>query len=81
MKENFINRYPLSKTLRFSLLPIGKTEENFVAKRILDEDKQRAEDYEKVKEYIDRYHRNFIDDVLKNVRLNYVKEYAQLSLF
>ncbi len=78
MKENFINRYPLSKTLRFSLLPIGKTEENFIAKRILDEDKQRAEDYEKVKEYIDRYHRSFIDDVLKKVSLSDVKEYAQL---
>ena len=36
--DNFINRYPLSKTLRFSLVPIGKTEETFNAKQMLKED-------------------------------------------
>ncbi len=85
MKEQFINRYSLNKTLRFSLRPVGKTEENFDAKRILDEDKERAENYKRVKEYIDRYHREFIDDVLENVRHDAkymldeeVKEYAQI---
>ena len=25
----FVNQYPISKTLRFALIPVGKTEENF----------------------------------------------------
>lgn len=33
MKEQFINRYSLSKTLRFSLIPVGRTEENFEANK------------------------------------------------
>ena len=49
MKEQFINCYPLSKTLQFSLIPVGKTEDNFNKKLLLERDKQRAENYEKVK--------------------------------
>ena len=37
MKEQFINRYPLSKTLRFSLIPVGETENNFNKNRIYEE--------------------------------------------
>lgn len=53
MKEQFINRYKMSKTLRFSLIPVGKTEENFNSKKLLEEDRDRAEKYENVKKYID----------------------------
>ena len=49
MKEQFINRYPLSKTLRFSLIPVAETENNFNKNLLLEKDKQRAENYEKVK--------------------------------
>lgn len=78
MKEQFINRYPITKTLKFSLIPIGKTEENFDAKLLLQEDKKRAEDYEKIKKYIDRYHKNFIESVLNNIRLDKLTEYADI---
>ena len=64
MIEKFTGRYGLSKTLRFKLLPVGKTEKNFEDKLLLEQDEKRAEDYQKVKEYIDRYHKQFIDSVL-----------------
>ena len=78
MKEQFINRYPLSKTLRFSLIPIGKTEEHFNANLLLEQDKKRAKEYENVKEYIDRYHRSYIESMLLNFILDGVKDYAAL---
>ena len=78
MKEKFINRYPLSKTLRFSLIPVGKTEENFNAKLLLEEDEKRAEENVKVKSYIDRYHRFYISSVLKDITLENVDVYADL---
>ncbi|MCR5150840.1 MAG: type V CRISPR-associated protein Cas12a/Cpf1 [Clostridiales bacterium] len=78
MKEQFINQYPISKTLQFSLIPIGKTEENFNNKLLLEEDEKRAEEYQKVKEYIDRYHKFFIETALLNVSLNGLEEYVSL---
>ena len=69
MKEHFINRYPLSKTLRFSLIPVGETENNFNKNLLLKKDKQRAENYEKVKGYIDRFHKEYIESVLSKARI------------
>lgn len=69
MKEQFINCYPLSKTLQFSLIPVEKTEDNFNKKLLLERDKQRAENYEKVKDYIDRFHKEYIESVLVNARV------------
>lgn len=78
MKEQFINRYPLSKTLRFSLIPVGETENNFNKNLLLEKDKQRAENFEKVKGYIDRFHKEYIESVLCNARIEKVDEYADL---
>lgn len=78
MKEQFINRYQLSKTLKFSLIPVGKTEDHFNKKLLLEKDKQRAENYAKVKGYIDRFHKAYIESVLINTRVDKVDEYANL---
>ena len=78
MKEQFINCYPLSKTLQFSLIPVGKTEDNFNKNLLLKKDKQRAENYEKVKGYIDRFHKEYIESVLSKARIEKVNEYANL---
>ena len=43
MKE-FTNLYPVSKTLRFDLQPIGRTKENIERNGILQRDEKRAED-------------------------------------
>ena len=78
MINEFINMYNLSKTLRFSLIPYWETEEYFMKRHLLDEDKERAESYVKVKEYMDRYHMDFIEKVLNTVVLNNVDEYSEL---
>lgn len=78
MINEFTNMYNLSKTLRFSLIPYWETEEYFMKRHLLDEDKERAESYVKVKEYMDRYHQDFIEKVLNTVVLNNVDEYSEL---
>ncbi len=76
--NSFIKRYPLSKTLQFSLIPYGKTEENFTAAGFLEEDKDRDTEYKTVKKLIDRYHKVFIDRVLTSIDGFDVSEYAGL---
>jgi len=62
--SDFTNLFPVSKTLRFRLEPQGKTMENIVKAQTIETDEERSHDYEKTKEYIDDYHRQFIDDTL-----------------
>lgn len=78
MKENLINLYPLSKTLRFSLIPVGDTEVQFNKKLLLESDEKRAEDYKKVKQYMDEYHKFYIESILKDFILDGIDDYACL---
>lgn len=72
--KQFTNLYPVSKTLRFELKPIGKTKENIEKNGILQRDEQRAEDYEIVKQFIDEYHKQFIKERLWNFKLPMLDE-------
>lgn len=84
--KQFVGLYPVSKTLRFELQPIGKTKENIEKNGILARDEQRAEDYTIVKELIDDYHKQFIKGQLWNFKLplhgeghlDSLEEYQQL---
>lgn len=76
--EQFIGKYSLSKTLRFSLIPQGKTEEYIRTREYLEEDEQRAKDYTRLKELIDEYHIRLIDEVLSTVRLPELESYQAL---
>lgn len=84
--KNFTGLYPLSKTLRFELKPIGKTKENIEKNGILTKDEQRAKDYLIVKGFIDEYHKQFIKDRLWDFKLplesegekNSLEEYQEL---
>ena len=67
--KQFTNLYPVSKTLRFELQPIGKTKENIEKNGILQRDEKRAEDYKIVKEFIDEYHKQFIKERLWSFKL------------
>ena len=79
--------YSLSKTLRFELKPVGKTKDNIETKGIIAQDKKRAEEYKKVKDIIDRYHKKFIEMCLANLKLKTIsdgnndslKEYVTLA--
>lgn len=78
--EKFTGLYPLSKTLRFELKPIGRTLQFILDKGILDQDKHRADSYILVKKIIDEYHKDFIETVLTVFRLKYSSEGKKDSL-
>ena len=60
--------YPVSKTLTFQLVPVGKTRQFIEEKNILESDLDKLEKSKKVKGYLDRIHRSFIQDILaKNI--------------
>lgn len=67
--SGFTNLYPLSKTLRFRLIPVGETLKHFIGSGILEEDQHRAESYVKVKAIIDDYHRTYIENSLSGFEL------------
>ena len=62
--SGFVNKYPISKTLRFALKPIGKTEKHIRNKGLLKEDKERVDNYIKAKKIIDEYHKDLIHRIL-----------------
>ena len=67
--KDFTGLYPLQKTLRFELKPIGKTKENIERNGILERDNQRAVGYKAIKKVIDEYHKAFIDLMLDYFQL------------
>ncbi|MDG6778819.1 hypothetical protein QCB44_08885 [Thiomicrorhabdus sp. zzn3] len=68
--QEFWGLYSLQKTLRFELKPVGETAsfiedfKNEGLKQVVSDDEKRAQDYQKVKEIIDDYHRDFIEESL-----------------
>ena len=73
--------YSLRKTLRFELKPVGKTLEHIESKGLIAQDEKRAEEYKKVKDIIDRYHKDFISMCLHNFKLdqNDLETYVALA--
>ncbi len=71
----------MSKTLRFELKPVGKTLENIQKKGLIAQDEQRAEEYKKMKDIIDSYHKAFIRMCLEGLTLSIedLKKYAALA--
>ncbi len=63
--ENFSKIYPLQKTLRFELKPIGRTLEFITNSGLLEQDQHRADSYVRVKKIIDEYHKTFIESILE----------------
>lgn len=78
MNQNFSNLYSLSKTIKFELIPQGKTLEYIEQKGLLSQYKQRAESYQEMKKTIDKFHKYFIDLALKNTRLTHLETYLKL---
>lgn len=66
----FTGLYPLSKTLRFELKPIGKTQENIEKHGVLERDNERAIAYESVKKVIDEFHKSYIETKLSRLQLD-----------
>lgn len=78
--DELIQMYPVSKTLRFELIPQGKTQTYIEQNGIINTDMVRTESYKKVKKIIDRYHKHFIEQVLSDMTLNGLETYRKLYL-
>jgi len=74
----FTGLYPVSKTLRFELIPQGATLEHIQSSGFLDKDQRRAESYILLKQIIDDYHKEFISRTLNGLKLIGLDEYARL---
>lgn len=80
--------FPVTKTLAFRLIPVGKTEQNLKRQQSLEKATELKEDYDNLKAAADRIHKTFIDKVLSGFRLKYlsdgakdsVQEYAEVFL-
>lgn len=59
------NLYPIGKTLRFALKPIGKTFKHIEQAGIIARDKQRDSDYNEIKKLFDKLHDEFITQSLQ----------------
>lgn len=69
--KQFIGIYPVSKTLRFELRPVRRTQEWIEKNKVLENDENKAADYPVVKKLIDEYHKVCIRESMKNVRLDW----------
>ncbi|MBE9579391.1 type V CRISPR-associated protein Cas12a/Cpf1 [Moraxella sp. K1664] len=78
--QDFTHLYPLSKTVRFELKPIGKTLEHIHAKNFLSQDETMADMYQKVKAILDDYHRDFITKMMSEVTLTKLPEFYEVYL-
>lgn len=78
--KDLTGQYKLCKTLRFKLIPIGKTLDIIKEKGLLEEDQRRADDYQDVKKLIDNYHKAYIERVLKDFHFNHVNHGLDDSL-
>ncbi len=76
--SGFTGLYPVSKTLRFELIPQGETLSNIEKNGILEADRKLAEDYKKMKKTIDEYHKSFIDCCLSGATLPGLDEFYAL---
>jgi len=62
--SEFTKKYQVQKTLRFELIPQGKTLENLKRSRFLSDDEKRSENYKKAKPVIDKIYKQFIENSL-----------------
>ena len=69
--KQFIGIYSVSKTLRFELRPVGKTQEWIEKNRVLENDENKAADYPVVKKLIDEYHKVCIRESMKDVHFDW----------
>lgn len=76
--SQFTNCYPVSKTLRFKLIPQGRTLEYIEKRGLLEEDEHRAESYKLMKKTIDEYHKWFISQAMEHVVLSELDTYHRL---
>ena len=75
------NLFPLTKTLRFELKPVGKTLENFLNTDTFNRDRDKASSRKEMQNILDEEFKNQIEESLKNVQFDAEKleEYFALQ--
>ncbi len=68
--QDFTHLSKVSKTLRFRLIPMEKTEEYIKAHKILEKDKKKAEAYQQAKILLDNVYKKIINDNLESYKSN-----------
>lgn len=66
--DSFIGKYPINKTIQFSLIPQGDTQKFIDHYGFVSADERRSQDYKTLKTLIDNYHRTFIERTLRELR-------------
>ena len=75
----FTDLYNIRKTLRFSLIPIGATADNFEFKDRLSREKDLLDSAKRIKEYISKYLADESDICLSQpIKLKHLDEYYEL---
>lgn len=69
--DEFTGLFPVSKTLRFELRPVGKTWDNLESCNYLANDELHAEEYPKAKKILDELHRAFISRVISENNIDW----------
>lgn len=77
--DQFVNKYSLSKTLRFELRPAGKTQKMLEEARVFQKDEIVQSNYEQIKPFFDELHRKFVQDALKDVQLDLAIYYEEFT--
>lgn len=67
----FTRQFPVQKTLRFELIPTGKTAENLRNSKFFEDDENRSKNYVKVKALVDDFHRRFINESLADCEIDW----------
>ncbi len=77
--EDFINLYEVQKTLRFELKPELNTKELIENNKVRERDKFVDDNYHKIKYYFDLLHQKFIEEALKEVKMDLRNYYSQFE--
>lgn len=72
--------FPVTKTLAFQIIPVGKTRENLNRQQTLENASELKKDYESLKAASDRVHKRFIEDTLSKFHLKYLSDGAKDSI-
>ncbi|QQS59074.1 type V CRISPR-associated protein Cas12a/Cpf1 [Candidatus Peregrinibacteria bacterium] len=76
--SSFTNQYSLSKTLRFELKPVGKTQQMLEETKVFQRDETIQKKYEATKPYFDRLHREFVKEALESKVLSELDGYFEI---
>lgn len=62
--EQFTNLMPVTKSIKMKLIPVGKTNDNLIKDKVVENAKEAEENINEVKNYIDEFHKDYITGML-----------------